>query len=395
MPMLDRFSGVMRTVAAVAVVALLAAMVIVMWPSEDKKYLTATFPRTIALYEGSEVKILGVPVGKVESVDPQGTQVKVRLWYDAATDVPADAKAVIISPSVVGDRFVQLTPAYNGGPTLPDEATLGQDRTAEPLELDQIYQSLNDLNVALGPKGANKNGSLSRLLNATAKNFDGQGKQFHQTITDLSRFTGTLDNNKEEMFASLRQLARFTAVLRENDQNVRSFNRNLAQMSEFLEGERDDLAGALSNLGRAMDDITTFVRSNRRLIKENVNGLTEISGVLVKQREALKEIMDVAPLALNNLAVAYNPLTGTLDQRSNFGENVAQLEHDPALFLCTLVNEADDSGRACGAIQDAVGALDGLPRPRSSPFGARGSDRAVDVERVDKTLGGILDGGDR
>jgi phospholipid/cholesterol/gamma-HCH transport system substrate-binding protein len=395
MPMLDQISGVMRTVATVVVVGLLAAVAWVMWPTDQSNYITATFPRTVALYEGSEVKILGVPVGVVESVDPQGTDVEVRLAYDAEVDVPADAKAVIVSPSVVGDRFVQLTPAYSGGPKLPDNATLGQNRTAEPLELDEIYSSLNDLNVALGPKGANKNGSLSRLLDATARNFDGQGEQFHRTIKDLGRFTGTLDHNKEELFASLRQLARFTATMRENDQNVRAFNRNLAQMSVFLEGERDDLAGALANLGRATEDITRFVRSNRGLIKRNVDDLAEISGVLVKQRDALKEIMDVAPLALNNLAVAYNPLAGTLDQRSNFGENVAQLEHDPAVFLCTIVNEADSSGQACDAIERAVGTLDALPRPRSTPFQSESEGRPIEVERVDKSLAGILRGGDR
>jgi phospholipid/cholesterol/gamma-HCH transport system substrate-binding protein len=397
MPMLDTFSAAMRTVAAATVLVLLVTVAAVMWPREDKKYVTATFPRTVALYEGSEVKILGVPVGEVETVDPQGTDVKVRLWYDAdEAKVPDDAKAVIISPSVVGDRFVQLTPAYTGGPTLPDGADLGMNRTAEPAELDEIYSSLNDLNVALGPKGANKNGSLSRLLDATARNFDGQGKQFHQTIKDLGKFTGTLDNNKEELFASLEQLARFTATLRRNDTNVRQFNRTLAQMSVFLEGERDDLRGAMSNLGRAMEDITTFVRSNRRLVSENVEGLVQVSGVLVKQREALKEIMDVAPLALNNLAVAYNPLTGTLDQRTNFGENVSQLEEDPAVFLCTLVNQADKSGQACGAIEKAFQGSQSLPRPRSTPFGGgERADRPVQVERVDKTLGGLIDGGDR
>jgi phospholipid/cholesterol/gamma-HCH transport system substrate-binding protein len=398
MPMLDQISGVMRTIATLVVVGLLATTAWVMWPKDDEKYINATFPRTVALYEGSEVKILGVPVGAVESVDPQGTDVEVRLSYDSEVDVPAGAKAVIVSPSVVGDRYVQLTPAYDGGPKMPDNATLGQNRTAEPLELDQIYSSLNDLNVALGPKGANANGSLSNLLDTTAANFDGQGEQFHQTIKDLGRFTGTLSHNKEELFASLRQLARFTATMRENDHNVRAFNRNLAQMSVFLEGERDDLAGALSNLGRATEDITRFVRSNRGLIKRNVDDIAEISGVLVKQREALKEIMNVAPLALNNLAVAYNPLSGTLDQRSNFGENVAQLENDPAQLLCTIVNEAEGSGRACNAIEDAVGALDSLPRPRTTPFGggAQGSTGpTVRFEHVDKTLAGILRGGDR
>jgi phospholipid/cholesterol/gamma-HCH transport system substrate-binding protein len=397
---LDALSGAMRTVAALVVVALLAAMVVVMWPGEEKKYVNATFPRTVALYEGSEVKILGVPVGAVESVDPQGMNVHVRFWYDSETKVPDDAKAVIVSPSVVGDRFIQLTPAWTGGPTLADGATLGEDRTAAPVELDRIYQSLNDLNVALGPKGANKNGSLSRLLDTTARNFDGQGKQFHQTIRDLGEFSGTLDNNKEELFASLQQLARFTATMRKNDHNVRNFNRDLAQMSVFLEGEREDLAGALRNLGRATDDITTFVRSNRRLLKKDIDSLTQISGVLVKQREAMKQILDVAPLALNNLAVAYNPLAGTLDQRTNLGENVAQLQSDPALVLCTLVNQADGSGEACGAIKKALaggggGGLPQLPLPRTSPFGAQQPERPVQVERVDKTLAGIIDGGER
>jgi phospholipid/cholesterol/gamma-HCH transport system substrate-binding protein len=397
---LDGLSGAMRTVAALVVVALLAAMVVVMWPGEEKKYVNATFPRTVALYEGSEVKILGVPVGAVESVDPQGMNVHVRFWYDSETKVPDDAKAVIVSPSVVGDRFIQLTPAWTGGPTLADGATLGEDRTAAPVELDRIYQSLNDLNVALGPKGANKNGSLSRLLDTTARNFDGQGKQFHQTIRDLGEFSGTLDNNKEELFASLQQLARFTATMRKNDHNVRNFNRDLAQMSVFLEGEREDLAGALRNLGRATDDITTFVRSNRRLLKKDIDSLTQISGVLVKQREAMKQILDVAPLALNNLAVAYNPLAGTLDQRTNLGENVAQLQSDPALVLCTLVNQADGSGEACGAIKKALaggggGGLPQLPLPRTSPFGAQQPERPVQVERVDKTLAGIIDGGER
>lgn len=395
---LDRISGAARLVAAGIVVALLAAMVVVMWPGEEKKYVTATFPRTVALYEGSEVMILGVPVGQVETIDPRGTEVRVRLWYDAETEVPDDAKAVIISPSVVGDRYVQLTPAYTGGPTLPDGAHLAANRTAEPVELDEIYRNLNDLNVALGPKGANKDGSLSRLLDSLARNFDGQGAKFHQTISDLARFSGTLDHNKEELFGSLRQLARFTATLERNDQNIRGFNRNLAQMSEVLEGERDDLARSLVYLGRAMDDVTRFVRTNRGVLKDNIDGLAQVSGILVKQREAMKEILDVAPLALNNLAVVYNPITGTLDTRNNVSVNEDQVANDPALVMCTILNQADDSGRACKAARRALEGVEALPRPRTMPFAeSRPSDgeRPKQVEHVDRTLAGILEGGER
>ncbi len=126
------------------------------------------------------------------------------MWYDAKYDVPKDAKAVIISPAIVGDRFVQLTPVYKRGAKMADNAVLTTKSTSTPLELDEIYDSIDQLTVALGPGGANKQGSLTRLLDSTAANFQGQGEQFHRTIENLGKFTGTLDDNKEELFGTVR-----------------------------------------------------------------------------------------------------------------------------------------------------------------------------------------------
>ncbi|HET7070098.1 MAG TPA: MCE family protein, partial [Nocardioides sp.] len=165
-------------VPLVVAALVVAALVAFVFDGGHQKTLTADFPRTVSLYVGSDVRVLGVPVGKVDSVTPSGTQVIVKMHYDPSVQIPADAKAVIISPSIVGDRFVQLTPAYSGGQVLADGATLDQQRTAVPLELDQIYSSLDDLTTALGPNGANKKGALTDLLNTTAANFGGQGEKF-------------------------------------------------------------------------------------------------------------------------------------------------------------------------------------------------------------------------
>ncbi len=86
------------------------------------KTLTAHFPRTISIYEGSDVRVLGVPVGTVDTVTPVGHRRGRDDAYDADVKVPADAKAVIVAPSIVGDRFVQLTPVYDGGAVLADGA---------------------------------------------------------------------------------------------------------------------------------------------------------------------------------------------------------------------------------------------------------------------------------
>lgn len=322
----------------------------------DRKYVTANFPRAISLYVGSDVRILGVPVGKVESIEPDGTTVKVKMSYDGKYDVPADAQALMVAPSIVGDRYIQLTPVYSGrGAVLADGAELPEQRSAVPLELDQIYQSIDDLTVAVGPKGANKNGALSDLLDVAAENFAGQGASLKKTITDLGTLTGTLSNNKDELFGTARKLNSFVTTLSENDDTVRDFNTSLASASTVLAAERKDLATALENLGKAMKKVTTFVRDNKSLLRTNIKGLNRISKVLVKNREAIDQFAKEAPLAANNLGGTYNPQSGTLDTRANIGELPTMLQNDPALFLCGVLGNLDTSGTACGILKTVLG----------------------------------------
>ncbi|MEO6510986.1 MAG: MCE family protein [Nocardioides sp.] len=349
----------------------------------ETKTLTAHFPRTVSIYEGSDVRVLGVPIGKVDTVTPSGTDVVVTMSYDAKIKIPADAAAVIVSPSIVGDRFIQLTPVYTGGVVMKSGATLETDDTAVPLELDQIYQSLDDLTVALGPNGANSKGALTDLLETTAANFGGQGAKFHQTIQDFSRLTGTLDDNKEELFGSAKALEGFIHTLANNDSTVRRFNRSLASVSTELSGERDELSASLRNLAVAMKQVSGFVKENRELLGSNIKGVNRIAKVLVKQRDALDEILSAGPVALNNLALTYNPQAGTLDTRANIQELGNQITSDPATLLCGIVNQADQAGDVCNAIKDVLGKLPGAPRA-----GALGGARAP--EQFDPSLGGLV-----
>ena len=366
------------------------AAAVVMFRGEERKTLTAHFPRTVSIYEGSDVRVLGVPVGTVDTVTPSGTDVVVTMSYDAETKVPADAKAVIIAPSIVGDRFVQLTPGLQGRARCsPTARPSTEEQTAVPLELDQIYSSMDQLTVALGPTGANRNGALSDLLETTAENFGGQGEQFHQTIQDFSKFSQTLDNNKEELFGS-------AARPRGLHQHARRERPDRAPVQP-VDGRRGDHArgGARRAEGvaeepRGGDGRGVDVRRGqpRRSSAATSRASTGWPKVLVKQRGALDEILSNAPLALNNLYLTYNPQAGTLDTRSNQGEVAGQLENDPAAFLCGIVSQADRSGddlrrdrggRACPA----------RAAPARSARAAAYVDLAVD--RFDPTLGGLVE----
>jgi phospholipid/cholesterol/gamma-HCH transport system substrate-binding protein len=375
MPMLK------RAVVPVVVLVLVVAAAVTMLRGDDTRTLVAHFPRTVSIYEGSDVRVLGVPIGQVDSVTPDGTDVAVTMSYDASVKIPADAKAVIVAPSVVGDRFIQLTPAYQGGDTLADGADLGTDRTAVPLELDQIYSSLDDLTVALGPTGANRKGALTDLLEVTAKNFGGQGAKFHQTIEDFGRLSQTLDDNKEQLFGSARALEGFIGTLARNDGVVRRFNASLGNVSSELAGERQELSASLHNLAIALGEVSSFVKDNRDVLGRNIKGLNQVSQVLVKRRDELDKILDTAPLALNNLALTYNPQSGTLDTSSNTGEILNQIQSDPSTFLCGVLLQADKTGALCDLAQQA------LKRPAS------GAGRtAASGDLFDRSLGGLVGG---
>jgi virulence factor Mce-like protein len=367
----------------VVIAALVVAAAVTMFSSDDQKRLVAHFPRAISIYEGSDVRVLGVPIGTVEKVTPSGTDVEVTMAYDAKVKLPADAKAAVVAPSIVGDRFVQITPVYTGGDVMPDDVELSLEQTAVPLELDQIYESLDELNVALGPNGANKNGALSDLLAVTADNFDGQGQSFNATIKNFSKLSSTLANNKEELFGSAAQLEEFVRTLAENDQTVRGFNQSLADVSELLSGERQELGASLKNLSVAMTEVSSFVKENRELLGSNIRGINRVAKVLVKQRVALDEVLQVGPLALNNLALTYNPQAGTLDTRANLGEVVGQLETDPASLLCGFTSQVKGSGQVCDAIQAA------LKRPGALRDGVTPTGRPRD--EFDPTLGGLVE----
>ncbi|MET7972192.1 MCE family protein [Streptomyces mirabilis] len=365
-----------RRVAVVTALALVAALTYVLWPRSESVHVTAYFPRTVGIYPGSDVRVLGVRIGEVEKITPEGDRVRVELKYDEGRKVPADAKAAVINSSVVSDRYVQLLPVYRTGPVLRNGAVIPETRTAVPVELDRVFDSLHTTADALGPQGANKDGSLSRLLGVSADNLDGQGENLNQTVEDLSKAVTTLSDGRTDLFGTVRNLQVFTAALAADDKSVRSFNTSLAEVAGQLAGERKDLADALKNLGTALGDVSAFVKKNKKSLTSNVQGLSKVTKVLVTQRAALAELLQVAPTGLSNLNDAYNPSSGTLDTRNN-----AQQAQDPASLLCSVLRTTGDEGGKNPDCKELKDLFDSLPKvPQGSAV----------TGTVDRTLGGIL-----
>jgi phospholipid/cholesterol/gamma-HCH transport system substrate-binding protein len=292
------------------VIAALTLTAVVVWSGSkpDDKHITATFPSTTSLYKGAKVKVLGVAVGTVDSIEVEGTSVRVEISYDESVKLPADVHAVVVPPSIVGDRFIQLAPVWEKGqPTLSDDADLGLDRTAVPLELDDVYRSANDLAKALGPNGANKNGALSRLISASAQSLDGNGKLLNQTIRELAGALGTLAAGQSDYQGTITNANRITKALAGNDAQLAALVRNLALVSTQLNGQRDDISSAATDLSSALRSVAAFTRKHRGEITESVARLRDVSAVLTRHTAELEELVDLAPVGLVNLLNIYVP----------------------------------------------------------------------------------------
>ena len=210
---LDRLTG--RLLAMVVAALLLTATFFVFTGGHDDRTLTAHFSRAVAVYKGSDVRLMGVRIGSVDAVVPEGDSVRVEMTYDATYKLPEGAKAMIVTPTLVADRFVQISPAWTKGAVMQDGADIPLDRTASPVEIDRIYQSLAKLSGALGANGANKTGALDDLISASADALRGQGALANQTITNLAGAAEVFGDNSGALFSSVRQLSQLTGALAE------------------------------------------------------------------------------------------------------------------------------------------------------------------------------------
>lgn len=380
-----RIGGLLRTRrdrlvlgAGVLIVAaaLIAGGVLVYQATHKTTQVTAYFSEAIGVYPGSTIRVLGVPVGTVDAVQPQGTRVKVTMTVNSGVAVPADAKAVVVAASVVSDRYVQLTPAYTGGPQLADNAVIPASRTAVPVEVDQIYTSINRLSQALGPNGLNKNGALSELVKTGAANLTGNGANLHAMITQFGALSKTLGDNSGNLFATIIYLQRFTSMLKANDGQVHAAEQQLADVSGFLASDRADLGAALHELSIALGQVQGFIANNRGLIQSNVTKLAAITSLLAGEKASLSEALDNVPLAADNVVNAYDSTNHTLDGRGDLNE----LSMGPGandLTAITPGGTGTGSSGPAGAVPLSPAALRAIPPLPLPTVGLYGTPQAA------------------
>ena len=382
MSIISRFNP-RAAIIAVAVILLAATFFLVKQPDE-KKTVTAHFPRAVSVYKGTDVRILGVNVGRVTAVTPEGNSVRVEMEYDPDVQLPKGAQAVVVTPTLIADRFVQITPVYTKGPALADDADIALPDTGVPVELDRIYASIRELSEALGPNGVNNDGTLNHLLEAGANALDGQGQRGNDMLRELSAAAATFGEGAGPLFDTVAELATFTNTLATNDELVRAFIKDLAGVSSSLVSERVQIQRALAAVADSVGTVKTFVQSNRKALVTDIEKLTRVMKTINSERDSLNTALDVAPVAINNLVLAYNSPTGTVGSRIGIQGNLWGADD----LLCAIVQQSDmpkvSKDLACTIFKQLIEPVtSNVPSPRSSAKQAGGLEAGSTTDRPD------------
>jgi phospholipid/cholesterol/gamma-HCH transport system substrate-binding protein len=301
--------GARRLIGILAVAAIVAGVVAVL-AIPGTKTGTAYFATIKNIYPKDKVSILGVDVGEIASIEPEPGRVKVEFTYDSKYNLPASVEAAVVSPTLVATRFMQLTPAYTGGPVFADGGTIPETRTASPLEFDDLKTEIQRLSSALGPAPDGGQGILGRFLDRIASNAkDGQGAKFNAAVKEASAAAQTLASGSDDLFATVRNLQTFVTALDAIDQQIVQFNDQLGSVSQVLDDNKDALAQAISGVDDAAVQVNQFLAQNSKPLETSVDQVGQLTRALAGSRDQIAQVLHVGPNTLTNFWRIFSPRT--------------------------------------------------------------------------------------
>lgn len=304
-------SSVTRTLVTVGVVLMLllgtsACSVGTFSLGGNKLDVTVYFSDTAGVFVGNDVGVLGVPVGKITSIVPDGTRVKVTMQVDGDQPIPAGAAAVVVPRSVATDRYIELTPVYRSGPKMRSGAVIPLDRTRTPVEFDEVLASLSKLANGLSGKASTRD-AIKRLLDSGSQALKGRGDLINQSIKSLGAAANGISAQRDNATSTLVALDQLTQTLATNQDTVRKFIKQVAAASSMLAEERQNFRTSLRSVTRMVRVVARFARQNRAQIDTTVKRTNGVMRTMLDKKKPVQELLQVMPLAVQNLQHMLGP----------------------------------------------------------------------------------------
>jgi len=277
-------------------------------PLKPKGYrFQVSFPEATQLAKEADVRISGVPVGKVKTIEPDtktGLTVAVIEMDSQYAPVKSDAKAMLRQKTLLGETYVELTPGTPSADSVAENGTLAQAQVAPTVELDEILR-------AFDPKTRR---AWQTWMQAQAQGIDGYGRDINDALGNLGPFaedTATLVDILNRQEGAVTRLISNTGVvfdaLTERQGQLRSLIRNSNEVFATTASRDQQLKESFIALPTFEDESRLTVRRLAEFARDTDPLVTQLRPAA---RELSPTLIDLAGLApdLKQLFIELNPL---------------------------------------------------------------------------------------
>lgn len=241
----------------------------------------AEFSRAVQIFPAVKVRVLGVDVGRVTSVKNVAGGVEVSFDLTRSDiQLPASVQAAVVPMSLLGERYIQLFPAYQGGPTLKAGATIPLSRTAVPAEPDELLRSLQDY---LG--GLNSD-TVTKFVENAAAALQGNGDQLNSLIENAAAVMATLSSKRDDLASLIVELNKLTVALSTRQRAIAQLIQNYGAVTGTLNTNRAALEGTITGLNQAAIQLASLLIDHRTALHADIKSLTRTTRTLARNAES-------------------------------------------------------------------------------------------------------------
>jgi phospholipid/cholesterol/gamma-HCH transport system substrate-binding protein len=280
--------------------------------------VTATFTRAVALYEGSQVQVMGANIGTVEDVSVDGDTIRVELSVHDDVPLPADVRAAIVPLTLVGERNIVLFPAWQpGDDRLADGADIPVERTVVPVEPDEALEAFTDLARAVDPD------AVSRLVSSSADSLNGHGDDLNAALESSANLTGLLASEGDDLVSVAGDLQQLTSTLGTREEQLGHLLDSFAAATGVLADERESIRTFLSAVVELTSEGELLLEHVDQQLPQDVATLSDVAMVLRVNVDSLSQLVQALPANSRMVVNAWDPARRLLRIRVNLSPAAA------------------------------------------------------------------------
>jgi phospholipid/cholesterol/gamma-HCH transport system substrate-binding protein len=310
-PILPRLRRVLPV--SLAVIAILGGASCSSSTKSETALYCATMPDSVGLYVGNPVTHLGYPIGEVASITPSATSVRVDFKIAGGQTIPADAKAVTRSTSILADRALELVGDYEKDDHLSPGSCIPLSRSLTPKTLSEVIGASTTFLNTINPAGSNNVGDLVKGIDEAARS---QGPNINELLSTSSSVLDSPDQAIGDMASIARNLRQLTGTL--ND-----LNPTTKHVFDDLAGSvGPEVRDTLLSADDSFEGIVNVVAAAQGIEKElgpQVQQLLDAVSVVIRKASPrapfYASLLNVTPRVINGLINLSNNHDFTLHYR--------------------------------------------------------------------------------